>query len=249
VQVSGSAKIKTNCTMQVNSDSSSAVTISGSAKIQTTKNCVVGGVKKSGSASISPAITDCGSKADPFAAVPKPAVGACTSNNLNIAGAQKATLNPGVYCGGIKVGGSAKVTLNPGIYILKNGPLQVAGSASVTGNTDVAMFMTGTGTGLNVSGSGKVYLVAPTSGVLKGFAIFLDPSTTGALASSGLSGSASLYAEGVVYLPQQAFTLAGSTKTLPSPFTALVADSISLAGSTMLNLALPDDTSDVPTGL
>ncbi len=249
ITLTGSTSIKgTNCGVQVNSNASGAVNVSGSTKITSTKNCFVGTVSKSGSASVSPApLASCGAQADPFANYAKPAVGACTQTNLSIAAASKATLNPGVYCGGITVDGSAQVTLNPGIYIIKNGDLSIAGAGQVKG-TGVSFFMTGAGAGLTLAGSGSLNITAPTSGTMAGFAIFLDPSNTGGtpLGATTLSGSATLTATGVVYLPRQQFNVAGSAHNAATSFFAVVADTFNISGSPTITLTIPTGSSAVP---
>ncbi len=248
VTLAGSTQIKgTNCGVQVNSNASGAVNISGSAKITSTKNCVVGTVSKSGSASISPAAVSCSAVADPFASHAKPAVGACTQTNYTLAQNNKATINPGVYCGGITVDGSAQLTLNPGIYILNDGDLNVAGSASVTGS-GVSLFMTGAGAGLTLAGSGHITITAPTSGTMAGFAIFLDPSNANGtpLAATTLAGSGILSAQGVIYLPRQQFSVAGSATDAVTAFTAVVADTFNIAGSPTLTFSIPTGSSAIP---
>ncbi|HVV38892.1 MAG TPA: hypothetical protein VHD31_01025 [Candidatus Paceibacterota bacterium] len=248
ITLAGSTQIKgTNCGVQVNSNSSGAVNISGSTKITSTKNCIVGTVSKSGSASISPNAVSCTAIADPFASHAKPAVGACTQTNYTLAQNNKATISPGVYCGGITVDGSAKLTLNPGIYILKGGDLSIAGSASVTGD-GVSFFMTGSGAGLTLAGSGKLDISAPTSGTMAGFAIFLDPSNTNGtpLAATTLAGSGTLTLDGVVYLPRQQLNVAGSAKNTPSNFFAVVADTINISGSPTMTFTLPSGNSTIP---
>jgi hypothetical protein len=248
IKLAGSASIKgTNCGVQVDSNASGAVNISGSAKITSTKNCIVGTVTKSGSASVSPAQAACTQQADPFASHAKPAVGACTQTNLSVAGATKTTINPGVYCGGITVSGSAQVTLNPGIYILKGGDLNVAGSARVTGD-GVSLFMTGIGAGITLAGSGKIDISAPTSGPMAGFAIFLDPSNANGapLAATTLAGSGTLSVDGVVYLPRQKMSLAGSAKNTASTFAAILANDFNISGSANLTLTIPTGASSIP---
>jgi hypothetical protein len=248
ITLAGSTSIKgTNCGVQVNSSASGAVNISGSAKITSTKNCFVGTLTKAGSASVSPAQVSCSAEADPFASHATPPVGSCTQTNYSLAGASKATINPGTYCGGITVAGSAQLTLNPGIYVLKGGDLNVAGSGSVTGS-GVSLFMTGTGAGITLAGSGKITITAPTSGTMAGFAVFLDPSNANGmpLAATTLAGSGVLSAQGVIYLPRQQFSVAGSAKDAVTAFTAILADTFNVAGSSALSFTIPTGASAIP---
>ncbi len=235
LKLEGSATLTAqNCKVQVNSNASGALNITGSAKITSAGNCIVGTVLKNGSSSITPAPTvPCSPKADPYASHAKPSVGDCTFTNTTVNGSQTKTLNPGVYCNGINVGGSAKVTLNPGLYILKNGPLTVNGSGKV-GGTGVTFFLTGGETAVNLSGSAQLTLTPMTTGVLSGFAFFLDPySPTNA--KSEFNGSSVFNVAGVVYLPKQRLNIGGSANTgSPVQKTTFIADTFYLNGSAQL---------------
>jgi hypothetical protein len=46
---------------------------------------------------------------------------------------QTATLNPGIYTGGITVSGNSHVTLNPGVYIINGGGVTIGSFDSTTG--------------------------------------------------------------------------------------------------------------------
>ena len=48
-----------------------------------------------------------------------------------VAGGTSATLDPGVYCGGIAVSGGANVTFNPGTYIINGGGFVISGGSTV----------------------------------------------------------------------------------------------------------------------
>ena len=77
-----------------------------------------------------------------LADLPAPAVGACTHTDT-VKVNSTATLNPGVYCGGIDVGSTGVVTFNPGNYILAGGGFNVNGGATVRGQN--VMFYNTTG--------------------------------------------------------------------------------------------------------
>lgn len=224
-----------DCALHINSSAQGALDLSGSAELVTTSTCVVGTVKKSGSAKMTPGVTTpCTPKADPYATHTKPAVGACDHTNLKVNGSQTRTLEPGVYCGGLDVSGSVKVTLNPGLYIIKNGDLNINGSAKVTGN-GVSFFLTGSGAAFNFSGSAEVKLSAMTSGVLQGFVFFLD-SASNTANKSEINGSVKTLLNGTVYLPEQELRIGGSSDTLsPTPTTTYIADTFYLNGSAKLN--------------
>jgi hypothetical protein len=251
VTLAGSSQIQaTGCGVQVNASGTGVVDISGATKITSSANCIVGTVKKSGSASISPApLASCNPKADPYASHAEPAVGACTYTNYSTSGAKTVTLSPGVYCGGIKFTGSSNVTFSPGVYILKNGGLTTSGSTQIKGN-DVSIYMTGAGAGLTFGGSTSIQLKAPSTGTLAGFVFFLDTTASGYLATSAFSGSTSVNLEGVVYLPKQKLDFSGSTATGGSAhYTAYVVDTLSISGASNIQTNANVTHPPTPPGL
>jgi hypothetical protein len=58
------------------------------------------------------------------------------SARLIIVGGIYATLQPGVYCGGLKITNGASGVLSKGIFIIKDGPLIVDGGASISQRPD-----------------------------------------------------------------------------------------------------------------
>ena len=256
LQLTGNASITVtapNCVVQVNSNNSDAVDMTGNAWIRSVENCFVGKLRTTGNASASPTPdASCKAIPDPFSGVTRPAVGPCTYNNLQIA-SKTMTLQPGVYCGGISFSGSSNITFAPGIYIIKDGPIVESGASSYTGN-GVTFFLTGQGAGIQLSGQANWHVVAPTTGTLRGFVIFLDPNGPSGLPArtSSLSGNSELYLEGIVYLPQQQVSVTGNGEVLsPSPYTSYIADTLSFTGNGQL--VINNDTSKtavpVPTAL
>ena len=176
LQLTGNASIKITapkCVVQVNSSDTQAVQTTGNATINSVENCFVGGISTVGNSSITPAPdATCKAIPDPFAAYSKPAVGSCTYTNYQLSGNQTVTLQPGVYCGGMNFSGHVNVTFAPGVYIIKNGTISESGG-SFTGS-GVAFFLTGLGASIQLSGQADWHIVAPTSGSLAGFAIYLE---------------------------------------------------------------------------
>ena len=244
-QLSGNASIQANqCRIQVNSNSTDAVDLTGNASITSAENCFVGGNQTSGNAAISPAPDGhCNGQSDPFAGYAEPVIDSCTYTNYTASGQGTITLNPGVYCGGMKFSGQVNVTFSPGLYIVENGLMQASGGSQFTGD-GITFFLTGRGAGVQLSGSANWHLVASNSGALAGFVFFLDPSNSPA-SSSELSGSSELYFEGLIYLPQQQVTLTGGSSTYtPAPFTMYIADTIRISGNGSLVInANPAQTS------
>lgn len=236
VKLTSSSMLKAqNCKVQVNSNATGALDLSGSAMLTSTGNCVVGTVVKTGSSIITPAATSCPAKADPYASHAKPAVGACSFTNMSITGSQIKSINPGVYCGGLTVSGSSIVTLNPGLYIMKGGPLNINSSAIVKGD-GVSFFLTGTNAGITIGGSAQLKTTPMSSGTLNGFAFFLEPTGANGTANtkSTLSDSVIFNVAGVVYLPKQQFLLTDSVIAGGTVLTTYIADTFSLSNSVQL---------------
>jgi Flp pilus assembly protein TadG len=256
LQLTGNASITINapkCVIQVNSSSSRAVDLNGNTYIRSVENCFVGGVSTVGNSSLSPAPdATCKPIPDPFANYPRPIVGACDYNNYQLSGNKTATLQPGVYCGGMTFSGPVNVTFTPGLYVIKDGVISESGG-TFTGN-GVSFFLTGYNTSLQLSGQANWHLVAAASGPLPGFAIFLDPDGPSGLAGSfsSLSGQSELYFEGIVYLPKQEVTVSGTASAFaPSPYTSYIGDVLRFVGNG--DLVINNDTSltalPLPTSL
>lgn len=125
--------------------------------------------------------TGCPVISDPLADRALPPVGSCVNlpNILQtidiLTGKSKGknpvpnayTLDPGTYCGGLKITKNSVVTLRPGIYVIKDGPLIVDKTATLTG-TDVGFYFTGNNAGLLFDKKTTISLSAPTTGVMAG---------------------------------------------------------------------------------
>ena len=166
--------------------------------------------------------------ADPLAYLTAPSVGSCgvsssspymgyngSSSGLSISGT--ATLNPGVYCGGIRLNAGANVTLNPGTYILTS-----PSSTSATGyglTVDIGARVSGSGVMFyntvrsgagspgpiqfvftSFGGSG-VSLTAPTSGTYQGILFWQDAANTSQAQILG-SSSFNTTLQGSFYFPK-----------------------------------------------
>lgn len=216
------------CGLAVDSASASAVQMTGSGSITADFLQTPGDVRLTGSARLNVGRLDTGAAAvaDPFADLAIPAAGACTHTNFSVMSSQ--TLSPGVYCNGLSVVGSGTYTLAPGTYFISGGSFSITGSATLSG-TGVTIVLTGSPAAtFSMTGSGRLTLRAPTSGPLAGLAIVQDrsASTSG---SSSVTGSATVFITGAVYLPRQSLTFTGSNGA--SGCTWLVARQVRLTGS------------------
>jgi Flp pilus assembly protein TadG len=237
VQLTGNASVHIKapqCVFHANSTSNNAVVLNGNTSITSAHNCIVGSVSKVGNAQITPAPDAmCKPVPDPFAKWPKPAIGSCDYTDYKESGSKSVTLQPGVYCGGMAFSGQLSVTFAPGIYVIKDGMLKASGGSSFTGE-GVSFFLIGAGAGLDISGGANWHITATKTGLLAGFVFFLDPSGSSGIAATGskLAGTAEMYFEGVVYLPQQQLVVTGGSEAFtPSPYTAYIADKLDFQGN------------------
>ena len=255
VKVSGNGSISItapSCVMQVNSNAGKSVDLSGNATVNTTDNCVHGGVHTADHSSLSPPPDAvCKTLPDPFVNYPRPAMATCYRTNYTYTSSDPPV--PGqVYCGGMSFSGNVSVNFPPGTYYIKDGAITESGG-TFTGN-GVTFYLTGQNAGIQMSGKANWHLVASSSGPFAGFVIFLDPNgpSGAAAASSQLSGQSELYFEGVVYLPKQLVTITGTAEVFaPSPWTSFVADTLQIAGngSIVINNNTSLTSVPIPIGL
>lgn len=162
-----------------------------------------------------PTAGSCGSTtSSPYTGYPGTGSGA-NATGLVISGT--ATLNPGVYCGGIQLNSGASVTFGAGTYILSAATSN--GSRKALGLT-INDGVTASGTGVTfyntqggqagqagqfdiecLTSSGSVSLSAPTSGSLKGILFYQDPTNTYDAVVEGQGGSTPTVLNGAIYLP------------------------------------------------
>jgi hypothetical protein len=235
-----------DCAVQVNSSSDYAVDLNGNGTwIRSANNCFVGGVESGLNRIYPPPEPECGVMQDPFDEWETPVVGACNFNDFRVSGNRAATLQPGVYCGGISIGSGASVTLSPGVYIIKDGEFKTTGSVTMVGN-GVTFFFTGEDVALNFSGGTTFNLTAHDEGPLAGFLVFFAVEADKKLASA-FSGNSSTYFEGILYFGRRDVTVNGEGDVnTGSPYSALIADTVTLNGNAQINFKVDEDATVLP---
>jgi Flp pilus assembly protein TadG len=169
----------TGCMVYSNSKSSGGLQAKDSATLKAGLVCTAGGRAKTAGATVTPdPVTDCPVMADPLRSRTPPSDTTCRFNNTVISGVVQ-TLQPGVYCKGLKITNGADVTLASGVYIIKDGPLIVDKGAILRG-ANVGFYLTGPTSNLTFAADSTISLSAPKDGPLAGLLIFDDP--TGASA-------------------------------------------------------------------
>jgi len=257
------------CLVQTNSNNKFAMDSHDSAVLKAGMICSAGGALKFVSSNFSPPVTtDCPVLPDPLSSRSPPSVGACNFTNTVIDGLSQ-TLQPGVYCGGLKVINNANVSLAPGIFIIAGGPLVVAGGSRFTG-AYVGIYLSGANANLTFDADTTISLSAPTSGQLAGILIYDDPAGAAAPATTPPSGlvcnsmaktaqySASprqhqIYSNdaqtltGTIYLPKGEL-LVDASKPIAnySAYTVLLVDQLHLCAGPTLVLNTDYTATDVP---
>jgi Flp pilus assembly protein TadG len=233
----GSTTVGLNgCSLYDNSDNTTALTVGGSAQIAALSVGVVGNLTGGENITTTQGIrTGVGAVADPYANASFPTVSSCTQQNFSAKG--PVTINPGVYCGGMKLNAGAEVTLTAGIYYLDGGDLTVNGGATLTGDGVTLVFTSKNRNGYataSINGNATVNLKPPKSGGTAGIVIFGDrqmPTGT----SFTFNGGATQYLGGAIYLPKGAVSFSGGASTSTS-CTQLIGNTITFTGNSSFAL-------------
>jgi hypothetical protein len=242
VETSGSASVNLQgCTLAANTNSTSALYMSGSGILHAESLWSAGGIYISGSSSTQfeqPPMEYMWALPDPYASLSIPAGGSCTTNNASYSG-QTVTINPGVYCGGISFGSGANVTLNPGTYYVRDGNFDVKAQAAVQG-TGVTIILTGTTAStvgaVDINANTDVTLSAPTgeSDTYRGL-VFVQ--ARDATANSKFNGGSRTKISGGLYFPNTRVTWNGDNTYAAPDCTQIVAAVVTFTGNTTLNNA------------
>ena len=213
--LTGSAQLTTNGGIQVDSSNSGAVNASNGA--YATDN---GGISIVGGYSIptwatsstffkAAPTTGQASVPDPYASLPAPSTSSLSNQSAPSPPYGSATINPGVYTGGLTLGGGMTITMNPGIYYMKGGSFTVANGVTLSGS-GVMIYMDSGGGSISFQGGTKVTLTAPTSGTYSGIAYYQDRANTSPL--NNIANGATVNMSGTLYAPNAPFTIAGGAQ-------------------------------------
>jgi len=208
--LTGSARLTTGGKIHVNSSSNQAVNASNGAYVK-----AAGGTHIVGKYMIpnwagtdvffskAPLVNQ-PSLGDPHASLPPPSASGLTSRGAPNPPYGSATLNPGIYNGGLTLGGGMTITMNPGLYYMKGGSFTVANGVNLTG-TGVTIY-TDLGS-LNFQGGTTVKLTPPESGPYKGISYFQDRANASSL--NNIANGSNVNISGVVYAPSSPLSIAG----------------------------------------
>jgi Flp pilus assembly protein TadG len=245
------------CGVAVNSNSGSALAMTGTATLTADSIQVVGGVHNTGNTTIYPSpTTGASAVGDPLAAIPPPSfdpASSCNFSGLKYKNDDTATLSPGTYCGGLTVSGNAQVTLSPGTYIfrggidisasgnvrfgagtyvLQGGGFKASGNAMLTG-AGVTFYNTFDASDsygpIDITGGFIANLSAPTSGPQQGMLFFQDRNAP-AGNTEKFTGTSDQNVTGAFYFPNSTVSYRGNTANSPQDV-AVIGDMVSLVGN------------------
>ena len=223
-----------NCLVHANSTSAKGIDNTSNTVSEAEGFCVAGGY--SGSTYHPLPKTNCRKVVDPYAGLPQPSISGCDFNNITLT-TGTATLDPGVFCGGIAISDTASISFSPGTYVLKNGPLSITTSGTVIGS-EVTFYFTGLQSILKLTSSAAVDLSAPKTGPYAGL-VFVQNSGSPPNKSHKINGHADLKITGVGYFPKQQLSIGGSGNFgVASPFMTFVADTMEFHGNGTLTMNL-----------
>jgi hypothetical protein len=239
LSISGNGQINIPGNLVVDSNSATAVIVSGNATVSAASISVVGGVKSSGNTHFTPSpVTGAGVVIDPLASLAAPSVSGSSPGAINVGGSTSLTINPGLYTH-INVSGNGQLTMNAGIYVIAGGGFSVTGNGKVNGS-EVLIYNAGSNYpsaggnfgGIALSGSAQVNLTAPASGAYAGIVFFQARDNTRAISVSGNALIGLGY--GMIYAPTALLTTSGNGQFNHTP---LVVNQLQITGNGINALA------------
>ncbi len=238
------------CTVQANSNDDTAMRTWGSAYAEADGFCAVGGW--AGTAFEPTPEAGCTAKNDPYASLVMPTVGACNFNNKQVKNST-ATLNPGVYCGGLDIRTHGIANLNPGLYVIKNGDLSVDSQSTLNAPVGVVFYLTGAVSNVDIGSGGSVTINAPMTGQgvngaenYAGFAIMQDR-TTGIGNENYISSGGDVNINGAFYAPNANLTVwANGDMNGASSYFPIVVSQFEMSGNATLYVKLDFEAAGYP---
>lgn len=232
-----------SCGVYANSTANNAINVTGGGSITTNTVGAVGGTSTSGGGTItatSGVTTGAAPLADPYASVQMPtSPGGCTQTNFQVNNAAQ-TINPGVYCGGIKLVSSAILTMNPGTYFLDKGDFDASGQSTINANGVTIVMTSSTGSNygsVNFNAGLTTNMSAPTTGSTAGFLFFGDRNSSGK--TEKFDGGSTQLLNGILYFPTNDVDYSGQAGIGGNPCFQIVSSTITFTGGSLLGNGCP----------
>jgi hypothetical protein len=207
------SKLDANCGVMVNSTNAMGLHTHGNAVIDVAHISVTGNYAEDGNSSIDPTPnTGVPSEPDPLAWLPAPAWSGCNHTTW-VRESGFHTLNPGVYCNGIRLANVARAHMNPGMYIINGGGLTLEKVTQLTG-TGVTIYLTGGSSyaykGVQLEQNTQIRLSAPTTGTYAGIVFFQDRNASSSVINN-FEAQTNSFIEGAMYFSTQILRLHSDT--------------------------------------
>ncbi len=170
------------------------------------------------------------------------------------------TMQPGIYCGGLRVGNTGSVTFNlaPGTYIMAGGGFNLGsqGKVSATGVTIYNSKGSGWGCAGNagtspvlIDGQAVLTMTAPTSGALAGIAFFEDRTLSGL--NNRIVGGGGTTIDGSLYFKNSPLLFSGNSSS--TGYMVIVVNTLTITGNSTVganysSLATPNIFVGTPSG-
>ena len=241
VLFTGNTDVSVNdCVVASNSSDSAAVSVSGSAAVETDCVAVVGEVSATDGLVLTQCnepVTGSATISDPYNELAVPAYPYnCAETDFKISGNpnQQTTIYPGRYCGGMTLQAGV-ITMQSGVYMIDGGDFEIRAQAEVRGSGITIVLLDSSGTSdptVTINGGADIELSAPTNGDFSGVLFFQDRNSSGG--PNTFNGNSNTTFSGALYFPNQKVRFLGNNKTLIG-CTQIVANLIEFRGSSGLN--------------
>lgn len=158
------------------------------------------------------------------------------------------TLQPGVYCGGIRVKAGATLTLAPGTFVIKNGPFWLEPQSALAGDGVTLQFSNDLPLTISlwIDANVAVSLSAPKTGLLAGMLMVEDPRNR-AYGYYHVNSAKASNLLGTIYLPRGAFNVGAQGMVGDrSAYTVIVCWKLFVSNGANLFLNANYSATDVP---
>lgn len=248
--VGGSAVVHAKCGLGALSCEDNAITVDGSATVDTDSIATCGTVDVP--ESLEGVVTEHANVSNPFDDLPAPQPSDSTARTYTCPKKGTAYLSPGVYKGGINA--KCDIVFSAGIYVIDGGTLDLTDQkANITGTN--VMFVLKNGASLALSGQGNkgtIDLSPMQAGDFVGTAnedykdmyggmlFYEDASGQTSPVTQSITGNANVSIRGTMYLPNSNVEIKGNSSTNPLCF-QIWSSTIDISGNATLSTTCTSD--------
>jgi hypothetical protein len=247
----GATVTTSSCGVYVNSNNSTAMLVTGGARLNSPSMQVVGGastntnggcvaLSSSSACGSSTPTTGVAAVADPFSGLPAPTIpSSCASGNFTSWQATAYTPSAGCY-NGFSLGNGMSAVMGAGTYVISGGSFSIQGGSTLTATSGVMIYLTG-GAYVNIANGATVNMAPESSGTYEGVLFFQDRTVSSPTAST-FAGGSNTTMTGSLYFPNSLVNINNGSSVNTE---ALVVGSVNFEGGAAFNEA----TNQSQTGL